>query len=220
MAFLPGCPDPAVQGADRRDQGCLPGRRIRRVSGASVSEGVGGRDVHPQPEVHGGYRRADQGLAGSGHHHGREVTMRRNAFAIVAGAVALAMLMGCSMVSPPASGPPKHPEELAARRVDCRECHENVSTGALKPYETFRHSLVFIREHSMYASQGQNLCLSCHGPPFCPTCHVRNEEGKRTTKRGDRPDRVLPPRGGYIVLHQIDGRLAPGACARGAGDKT
>src|SRR3970040_2711788 len=123
--------------------------------------------------------------------------MRRNAFAIVAGGIALAMLMGCSMVPQTESVPPKHPEELAARRVDCRECHENVSTGALKPYETFRHSLVFIREHRMYGSQGQHLCLSCHGPSFCQTCHVRNEEVKPNTKMGDRPARVFPPRGGY-----------------------
>ncbi|MGZ8446900.1 MAG: cytochrome C [Candidatus Deferrimicrobiaceae bacterium] len=145
--------------------------------------------------------------------------MRRNAFAIVAGAAALAMLMGCSMVSPTASVPPKHPEELASRRVDCRECHENISTGALKPYETFRHSIVFIREHSMYASQGQNLCASCHVPSFCQTCHVRNEELKPNTKMGDRPDRVLPHRGDYIVLHQIDGRLDPGSCFRCHGNK-
>jgi len=145
--------------------------------------------------------------------------MGRNAFAIVAGAVALAMLMGCSMVSQTESVPPKHPEELPAGRADCRECHENVSTGALKPYETFRHSIVFIRQHMMYASQGQNLCAACHAPSFCQTCHVRNEELKPSTKMGDRPDRVFQHRGDYIVLHQIDGRLDPGSCFRCHGNK-
>lgn len=145
--------------------------------------------------------------------------MRRIAFGRFLGAAALALLIGCSAVSRTESVPPKHPEELAARRADCVECHENVSTGALKPYASFRHSIVFIRGHSMYASQGQNLCSACHAPSFCQTCHVRNEELKPSTKMGDRPDRVLPHRGDYIVLHQIDGRLDPGSCFRCHGNK-
>ncbi len=145
--------------------------------------------------------------------------MRRKAFAIVAGPIALAMLMGCSMVSQTESVPLKHPEELAAVRADCRECHDDVSTGALKPYATFRHSIVFIRQHAMYAQQGQNLCAACHAPSFCQTCHVRNEGMKPSTKMGDRPDRVLQHRGDYIVLHQVDGRLDPGSCFRCHGNK-
>ncbi len=145
--------------------------------------------------------------------------MRRNAFAIVAGAVALAMLTGCSMVSQTDSVPPKHPEELPAGRVDCLECHDDVSTGALKPYKSFRHSLVFIQQHAMYATQGQNLCSSCHAPAFCQTCHARKEELKPNVKMGDRPDRLLPHRGDYIVQHRIDGRLDPGSCFRCHGNK-
>ena len=145
--------------------------------------------------------------------------MRRIAFGRFLGAAALAMLMGCSAISQTESVPPKHPEELAARRADCRECHDDVSTGALKPYASFRHSIVFIREHSMYASQGQTLCSACHAPSFCQTCHVRNEELRPNTKMGDRPDRVLPHRGDYIVRHQIDGRLDPGSCFRCHGNK-
>ncbi len=145
--------------------------------------------------------------------------MRRNRFAIFAGAIALAVLMGCSVLSQTASVPPKHPEELPPGRANCLECHENVSTGALKPYATFRHTLVFIKEHSMYASQKQNLCEACHAPSFCQTCHAQNEELKPSTKLGNRPDRVLPHRGDYISLHQIDGRLDPGSCFRCHGNK-
>jgi len=134
-------------------------------------------------------------------------------------AVAVVLIAGCSILSETQSVPPKHPEELAARRVDCRECHEDVSTGALKPYETFRHSQVFLGQHGLYASQGQNLCASCHGPSFCQTCHARHEELKPNTKMGDRPDRALPHRGDYLVLHQIDGRLDPGSCFRCHGNK-
>jgi hypothetical protein len=135
-------------------------------------------------------------------------------------AVALSFSLGCAVLSQEESIPPKHPEELAGWRADCRECHEDVSTGALKPYATFRHSIVFVNNlHPMYASQGQNLCASCHAPSFCQTCHARNEELKPNTKMGDRPDRVLPHRGDYIVLHRIDGRLDPGSCFRCHGNK-
>jgi len=145
--------------------------------------------------------------------------MRRIAFGRFLGAAALAMLMGCSAVSQPQSVPPKHPEELAARRADCRECHNDVSTGALKPYATFRHSVVFVRQHMMYASQGQNLCSACHAPSFCQTCHARKEELRPNQKMGDRPDRELPHRGDYISLHPLDARIDPGSCFRCHGNK-
>jgi len=145
--------------------------------------------------------------------------MRRKTFGLVVGAIALSLALGCSVLSDTESVPPKHPEELPAGRADCLECHDDISTGALKPYASFRHSIVFIKQHSMYASQGQNLCASCHGASFCQTCHARKEELKPNTKMGDRPDRVLPHRGDYVVLHQIDGRLDPGSCFRCHGNK-
>ena len=100
--------------------------------------------------------------------------MRRVVWLRILAAVALVLVAGCSVLSETESVPPKHPEELAGSRVDCRECHEDVSTGALKPYASFRHSRVFVDQHGFYASQGQNLCASCHGPSFCQTCHVRH----------------------------------------------
>lgn len=146
--------------------------------------------------------------------------MRRVHAASILGAALLALLVGCSTVSQSPSVPPKHPEELPAGRVNCLECHENVSTGALKPYATFRHSAVFISSHGIYARQGQNLCSSCHKPAFCQTCHAgRKEELKPNTKMGDRPGRVSPHRGDYTVTHQIDGRLDPGSCYRCHGNK-
>ena len=145
--------------------------------------------------------------------------MRRAAVRLLLGAVALAWFFGCSVVSQTPSVPPKHPEDLAAWRADCRECHSDVSTGALKPYASFRHSVVFIKGHGLYAAQGQNLCASCHGPSFCQGCHARNEELKPNTRMGDRPDRILPHRGDYIVLHQLDGRIDPGSCFKCHGNK-
>ncbi|MCP2501766.1 MAG: cytochrome C [Deltaproteobacteria bacterium] len=147
--------------------------------------------------------------------------MMRRAYAVnILGAALLALLFGCSSATQTPSVPPKHPEDLPAGRVDCLECHKDVSTGALKPYANFRHSGVFIRSHGTYARQGQNLCSSCHKPEFCQTCHAGKEELKPDTKMGDRPDRMAPHRGDYLVTHRIDGRLDPGSCYRCHGNKS
>lgn len=136
------------------------------------------------------------------------------------GAALLALLFGCSAVSQTPSVPPKHPEDLPPGRVDCLECHKDVSTGALKPYATVRHSRVFINSHGTYARQGQNLCSSCHKPEFCQTCHAGREELKPNVKMGDRPDRMAPHRGDYLITHRIDGRIDPGSCFRCHGNKS
>jgi hypothetical protein len=146
--------------------------------------------------------------------------MRRAHVVILSGVVLLALVLGCSAVSKTASVPPKHPEDLPPGRVDCLECHKDVSTGALKPYATFRHSVVFIGDHGTYARQGQNLCSSCHAPVFCQTCHAGKEDLKPNVKMGDRPDRMAPHRGDYVVTHRIDGRLDPGSCYRCHGNKS
>ncbi len=139
---------------------------------------------------------------------------------LVAGAIATAFVAGCAVLSKTASVPPKHPENLAGwTQVDCRECHTDVSTGALKPYAAFRHSPPFVRYHGLYARQGQALCQSCHAPSFCQTCHAAKDELRPDKKMGDRPDLALPHRGDYLVLHRLDGRLDPGSCFACHGNK-
>jgi hypothetical protein len=131
-----------------------------------------------------------------------------------------AFMAGCSAISQSPSVPPKHPEDLSGwTQVDCLECHSDVSAGALKPYASFRHSSGFVRQHGLYARQGQNLCQACHGPSFCQGCHARKEELKPSTRMGDRPDLSLPHRGDYIIQHQLDGRMDPGSCFHCHGNK-
>lgn len=146
--------------------------------------------------------------------------MRRALYGIIFAAVWFASFSGCSSLSRTASVPPKHPEELSGwTKVDCRECHSDISTGAMKPYDSFRHSTTFVRQHGLYSRQGQNLCASCHGPSFCQSCHARKEELLPSTRMGDRPELTLPHRGDYITLHPLDGRMDPGSCFRCHGNK-
>jgi len=145
--------------------------------------------------------------------------MRRARRLIILGVSLLALLFGCSAVSKTPSVPPSHPEKLPAGRVDCAECHQDVSKGTLKPYGTFRHSRPFVDSHGIYSRQGQNLCSSCHQPNFCQTCHAGKEELKPNVKTGDRPDLRSPHRGNYLVAHRMDGRIDPGSCYRCHGNK-
>ncbi len=141
--------------------------------------------------------------------------MKRYSILLIAAASVMIVLAGCKITSTRESIPPQHPEELEQQvRADCIECHEDVSTGALKPYETFRHSIVFVRQHGQYAPQKQNLCATCHTPSFCQTCHASKDELKPSVKLGDRPDRALYHRGDYIVQHRLEGRVDPGRCFR------
>jgi hypothetical protein len=142
--------------------------------------------------------------------------MKRYSILLIAAAGMMIVLAGCSkMTSTRESIPAQHPEELEEQvRADCLECHEDVSTGALKPYETFRHSIVFVRQHAQYAPQKQNLCAACHAPSFCQACHANKEELKPSLKLGDRPDRALYHRGDYIIQHRLEGRVNPASCSK------
>ena len=137
--------------------------------------------------------------------------MRPLLIAIVTLVLATAII-GCAAVSEKESVPARHPGGLDPGRFDCLECHDDSVSGSLKQYGTFNHTLVFVREHGLYAAQGQNLCSACHAAEFCQACHANEEELLPSIKLGDRPDRTLPHRGDYIVQHQIDGRVDPGSC--------
>jgi hypothetical protein len=130
-----------------------------------------------------------------------------------------AALAGCSLLSETPSVPVRHPEELTGGKADCSECHSDVSTGAMKPYDSFRHTRVFVAGHGAYARQGQNLCSSCHEQSFCLSCHGRRDELLPAVKEADRPDRNLPHRGDYLTRHRIEGRIDPGSCIPCHGNK-
>lgn len=147
--------------------------------------------------------------------------IRRATQSIVLGALALvlALAAGCSVLSDTPSVPPKHPEELSGSRADCGECHSDVSAGTLKSYSAFKHSSVFVKQHGFYSRQGQNLCDSCHKASFCAECHARRPELNPAVRNADRPDRMAPHRGDYLLQHRIDGRLDPGSCVRCHGNR-
>lgn len=145
--------------------------------------------------------------------------MRRSCRYIVPWVALLALFAGCSAASKTPSVPPSHPEEMPAGRVECLECHQDVSSGALKPYATFRHSRTFVESHGIFTRQGQNLCSSCHSPSYCQTCHAGKEQIKPNLKAADRPDLRSPHRGEYLFTHRIDGRIDPGPCFRCHGNR-
>lgn len=109
--------------------------------------------------------------------------------------------------------PESHHIELKNRPV-CTECHTSDSSANLKPIASFIHTGDFINRHRFYASQGSNLCNTCHKLSFCTDCHAYKTELKPSVRYSGAPDRWLPHRGNYLYQHRIDGRLDPPKCFR------
>ncbi|KAF0216005.1 MAG: lipoprotein cytochrome c 5 heme-binding [Geobacteraceae bacterium] len=131
---------------------------------------------------------------------------------IVAG---IMTITACSHIfSTESSLPAAHPEAVGEGRVACSECHEDQIKGVLKPYATFNHSQLFVKEHRFYAGSNDKLCASCHATSFCNDCHANELEIKPSIKLGDRPDRELIHRGDYMTRHKIDGKIDPTSCFR------
>ena len=125
----------------------------------------------------------------------------------------LGVLMACGLISPEASFAPTHPQELAAGRPVCSECHStDVAKGALKPFASFDHTTSFVKDHRFQANQDLNTCASCHAPSFCGDCHGGKVPMKPALRLGDRPDREAPHRGDFMTLHRIEGKLDPSSC--------
>ncbi|WP_298432672.1 cytochrome C [Geobacter sp.] len=130
--------------------------------------------------------------------------------AAFAGAMALA---ACThVISQETSLPSWHPEALGEGRVDCSECHEDKVKGVLKPYASFSHTPVFVKNHRFYAGEDGRLCATCHKPSFCTDCHANELEIKPSIRYGNRPDRELVHRGDYLTRHRIDGKIDPTSC--------
>lgn len=136
----------------------------------------------------------------------------RDVFRFLLPVIGLALIAGCASLSDRPSVPTRHPEDLGTGWANCLECHEDETSGALKPYASFVHTTAFLLQHGLYSSRDQDLCASCHRADFCQSCHAPEEELKPSLRMGNRPDLDLPHRGDYLVQHQIDGRVDPGSC--------
>ena len=139
--------------------------------------------------------------------------IRTKLFILFAAAAGLLAVTACThVISKDSSLPAWHPEALGQGRVDCSECHEDKVKGVLKPYASFSHSRVFVKEHRFYASQDARLCATCHKTSFCNDCHANELEVKPSIMHGNRPDRELVHRGDFLTLHKIEGKIDPTSC--------
>lgn len=135
----------------------------------------------------------------------------------VYGAVAagLMTLTACGYIfSQEKSIPASHEYALGEGVVACTECHQDELKGAMKPYESFNHSPLFVKNHRYYASRDDRLCATCHAGSFCNDCHTNEVEMKPSIKYGYRPDRDFMHRGDFLTRHKIDGKIDPVSCYR------
>lgn len=139
--------------------------------------------------------------------------IRRTILPLLAVVFGLGILAACALVSPQASFSPTHPQALDAGRPLCSDCHGNESMkGGYKTYESFNHTPTFVKNHRFQANQDPAACASCHAPSFCADCHGGKVPMTPATKLANRPDREMPHRGNYLILHRMDGRMDPTSC--------
>ena len=139
--------------------------------------------------------------------------IRRKILLLLGTVLGLGFMVACALVSPQASFSPTHPQELEAGRPLCSDCHGNESMkGGFKSYDSFNHTPTFVKNHRFQANQSSATCASCHAPSFCGDCHGGKVPMTPATKLGNRPDREMPHRGNYLILHRMDGKMDPTSC--------
>ncbi len=128
-------------------------------------------------------------------------------------ALFLGVLTACSVLSPETSFAPTHPEALGQGRPVCSSCHgDEAMKGGLKTYAALDHTPGFVKNHRYQANQDSSTCASCHSQSFCSDCHGGKVPMTPATKWGNRPDRDMPHRPGYLSIHRMDGKLDPAGC--------
>ena len=139
--------------------------------------------------------------------------MRKTVLLFVAAVLGLGIFTACALLSPQTSFTPTHPQGLEAGRPLCSDCHGTESMkGGLKTFESFNHTSTFVKNHRFQANQDSGTCASCHAPSFCADCHGGKVAMTPSTKLGNRPDREMPHRGNYLILHRMDGKMDPTSC--------
>jgi len=133
--------------------------------------------------------------------------------ALIAAGLGLGLLTACALVSPEASFARTHPQELAAGRPTCSECHGTEAVKSTqKTFAAMDHTPLFVKDHKVQASQDSGTCASCHAQSFCSDCHGGKTVMTPSTKLANRPDREMPHRSGFLSMHRIEGKIDPTGC--------
>jgi hypothetical protein len=139
--------------------------------------------------------------------------IRKRLLPLLAIVLGFGIMTACALLSPQASFVAAHPEALPAGRPLCSDCHASEAMkGGLKTYASFDHTASFVKEHRLAANQDPGACATCHAQAFCADCHGGKTAMMPSVKLGDRPDRMMPHRGNYLVLHRYDGKMDPTGC--------
>ncbi len=139
--------------------------------------------------------------------------IRKTVLLFAAAILGLGLLTACALLSPQTSFARTHPEGVEGSRPLCSDCHgTEAMKGGLKTYSSFDHTAAFVKNHRFQANQDSATCASCHAPSFCADCHGAKVSMSPSVKLANRPDREMPHRGNYLILHRMDGKIDPTGC--------
>jgi hypothetical protein len=110
-----------------------------------------------------------------------------------------------------------HPMQKFYDRLECANCHQDLARFGLKPYESFTHSVDFVRRgHAdlIRVDGNSRVCAQCHAPRFCDECHFTQSGLAPPERLPERVDRDFIHRGDYVFRHPWDARADPASCLR------
>ena len=102
-------------------------------------------------------------------------------------------------------------------KLECANCHQDLSRYGLKPYEAFSHSGDFVRRgHGEMLKAGGSVatCAQCHQPKFCDECHFTSTGLAPAERWPEKVDRKFIHRGDYVYRHTWDARADPASCTK------
>ena len=122
------------------------------------------------------------------------------------------------------AGMPAHPECFACHqmqgfydRLECGNCHRDLSRFGLEPYESFTHTVDFVRRgHAELARTPASaaVCAQCHEQPFCSECHADQPMLRPSERHPESVSRDFIHRGDYVFRHPWEARGDPASCLR------
>ncbi len=104
----------------------------------------------------------------------------------------------------------EHKDQWTTRA--CDGCHVDLPKELARPSSHVVHEGDFMREHGVRAASSRDLCATCHGEPFCLSCHGVSVAALPWRLELGQPKLSGLHRAGFRQRHAEESRASPGLC--------
>ncbi len=107
-----------------------------------------------------------------------------------------------------------HEHQADWDKGECEKCHLDLTRYGLKPLAAFSHRNNWLKDHSMEARSGAELCANCHEQSFCSDCHAKTESLRVDLRLPERVDRAFIHRNDFLSRHSVEAQADEAMCQR------